>query len=245
MVRALQKGGTIRKKRHDPRDYESPYFRNLRNAWYHELAMTKTGIDIAAWKIVQAYYAVYCSVSALLRCYYPTLKGGHERSLRLYAQDFVTKDSRRGFLLPPATLYLENGLKGLDSITWEYGKTNHIPNVKMGFEWAKKELYRREINVDIVTLPVYLMALRQWVNYTDAYLFFMLYGKTVRDNLDTSLNNITWLYLVQTEYYLIELFRWDAMELQLTTFVDQLKDKLGTFSPRLEARFEVYRKLLA
>jgi hypothetical protein len=43
---------------------------------------------------------------------------------------------------------------------------------------------------ETLTLPIYPRALREWVNYSDAYLFFMLYGQIVRERLERVKNRL-------------------------------------------------------
>lgn len=138
-------------------------------------------------------------------------------------------------------------MNGVDTITWDHGLKEHVPSIQAGFDWAKRELERSHphAEVRVVTIPVYLMALREWVNYFDTYLFFMLYGESIRERLELSLNNITTLYPILTEYYMMRLFGWQALELQFNTFKEQLKDKLDLNSPQLEERIGVYGAMLA
>ncbi len=179
-------------KLNDPEDFESPYFRNLRNAWYHEFAMRRSGLETAAWKIVKAYYAVFCSVSAVVR----TLRGsglrGHRPMLLAYGEEFVRNARRRQFLLPPSNLFLIDRLEGSDAITWPYGLQYKVPNVESGLRWARDwatKVYGIPERAP-VTLPWYLLGLREWVNYSDAYLFLMLYGESIKNKLEAALNNI-------------------------------------------------------
>ena len=57
-------------------NFESIYFRNLRNAWYHELVLNHPRDDFdlrtifAPWKIIQCYYCVLAGISALIRCFH-------------------------------------------------------------------------------------------------------------------------------------------------------------------------------
>src|SRR5712691_1781900 len=120
----------------DSEDAESSYFRNLRNAWYHEFAMRNTNMQIAAWKIIQTYYSVYCSVSAIVRCFKLQGLRGHRPMLIEYGDSVVSNLRLKNSLLPPTNLFLDRRLQGSDRIEWKYGLTNHVPNIEMGLQWA-------------------------------------------------------------------------------------------------------------
>ena len=115
-----------------------------------------------------------------------------------------------------------------------------MPRISEGLKWAKDDLGVPDNGK--VTLPTYLRCLREWVNYSDSYLFFRLYGESVKTKLDHALNNITFLYLIQTEYYMIHLFGWEPLRLQFETFIEQLTKRLGMHHPQLEARFSAHRR---
>ena len=227
----------------DSEESESEFFRNLRNAWYHEFAMRRTSVEIAPWKIIQAYYSVLCSISALVRCFYPDREEGqgHKWILDKYSELFVGNRTRGSFLLPPTSMYLQSGLKGGDSIRWAYGRETHALRIAQTFERARSAL-----NISVhgkVTLPMYLRCLREWVNYADPYLFFRLYGESVKKRLERALNEVTFLYLTQTEHFMIRLFGWEALKLQFEAFIEQLTRKLEIPCPQLEARFAAHENM--
>lgn len=93
----------------------------------------------------------------------------------------------------------------------------------------------------MTTIPHYLKSLREWATYEDAYLFFRLYGESPKRDLDFSLKKIAFVHCLQTEYYLINLFGWDAVKLQYNTFLTELKNNLKIKSPTLLARFNAYQ----
>jgi hypothetical protein len=223
----------------DPDDIESDYFRNLRNAWYHEYAFGRSGMDVAAWKIVQAYYAIYCSISSLVRTYYHSKRPpSHKNMLRIYTNDFIINPSRRRLLTFPLTIHLRGQLCGAEDIRPTIDSNNpRLTRIENGLKWAKSYL---NIQEETVAIPHYLLGLRDWANYEDAYLFFMLYGYNPKVRLEIALNNLVTLYLTHAESYMIRLFGWSSVKLQYQTFIDQLQSKLQCQSPRLQERFLVY-----
>lgn len=232
--------------------FETLHFRNLRNSWYHECALHQPidNIDerllFAAWNIVQCYYAVFSSIASLVRLKNTELKG-HDKILSFYLTDFICNKNLRGFFLPPTCFFLsQNGAfsrKFSNMVNWDYADAYHFPNIKKCLEYAKKEM-EKEHNGRIIKgrigIPHYLKALRNWANYQDAYLFFRLYGSTVKQNLDICLKRITFIHCVQTEFFMIRTFGWDALRLQFETFRNEMEDNLGIVSPALEDRYEVF-----
>jgi hypothetical protein len=142
----------------------------------------------------------------------------------------------------PPNIYLSNDIVGAEELKGTYWAPRY-KRIKNGLEWARNWPYLKSER--IFAVPHYMLALREWVNYEDAYLFFMLYGPNPRERLVRSLNGITASYLTEAEYYLIRRYGWNAMNLQFTTFVYQLTDKQHSSSPELENRFEVYSKVLS
>ena len=122
-------------------------------------------------------------------------------------------------------------------IDWEYGKVHHIP-------YVKKALKEAHIKNRRISFPHYLIKLRNWIQYEDAYLFFLLYGEKVKENLDFSLSRISYGYMVHVEFFLIKLFGWKNLEVQFNTFIEKLLENLGIEPVELIQRYEVYEGVL-
>lgn len=245
MLSRLISAGELGERKIDT-EHETTHFRNLRNCWYHESALNypygeenmDSRLKFAAWKIIQCYYSIFSAICSLVYSFHKSQKKSHEKILNIYAREFLSHHRRRDFFLPPVNFYLnqqgnlpERFLKMID---WDYAHKYHIPNI---IECLEKTSTRRPT---LVTVAHYLKNLRDWVSYGDAYLFFRLYGQSPKRNLDFSLQNIVFIHCVQTEFFLIKLFGWEAVKLQYDTFSTQLKNNLKIESPTLEARFLVY-----
>ena len=253
MIHKLIPAGNL-PRRKDVGD-ETLHFRNLRNYWYHECALhyPLRNIDkrlrFAAWKIIQFYYAVFSSIASLVRLENTQLKG-HDKILNFYLTNFVCNKHLRGFFLPPVNFCLnQQGVfsdKFSKMVNWKYADSYHIPNIKECLQYTKKEMKKERGRVGNlrIGIPHYLKILRDWTNYQDAYLFFRLYGQTVKQNLDFCLKRITFIHCVQTEFFMMKTFGWDAVNLQFETFMGELETNLGISSPVLERRFNVYRENL-
>jgi hypothetical protein len=249
LLRLISAGRTPRR---DDSEDETVHFRNLRNCWYHECALhyPLDNIDerlrFAAWKIVQSYYSVFSSIATLVCLEHPKRKS-HDAVLNSYVSDFVCSKKLNRFFLPPVNFYLNQ--QGVFSsnfsklVSWDHADAYHIPNIKACLEFAKSELEKERyerFSLVRIGIPHYLKTLRDWVTYQDAYLFFRLYGQTVKDNLDGCLKRIAFAHCVQTEFFMLKTFGWDALNLQFERFAGELKRNLKIDSPTLANRFKVY-----
>ncbi|MFX1502130.1 MAG: hypothetical protein ACFFDH_14295 [Promethearchaeota archaeon] len=244
MVKKLLNAGNFTEQMVDDK-FESIYFRNLRNAWYHELVLNYPQDDeiertkFAPWKIVQCYYCILAGISALIRCFYSGKLDRHNKIFSIFTNDFLNNKKRRQFFLPPYNYYLDQhgnlNTSNNEMIEWEYGRKNHIPNIQKCLESIHIENRRTSI-------PHYLIDLRNWAQYEDSYLFFQLYGPSVKVNLDFSLGKISYGYMVQVEFFLINLFGWKTLKLQFDTFIEKVTENLGIRPFELVVRYQVYAK---
>lgn len=226
-------------------DEETPHFRNLRNCWYHECALIYPSeilderLCFAAWKIIQCYYVVFSSIASVVCCFHPERKS-HNATLNIFAREFLCHSKRKGYFLPPVNFYLNQQGRFPEEfsrkVDWHYADSYHIPNIIKCLENVRRKN-------QMATIPHYLKKLRDWVTYGDAYLFIRLYGESPKKNLDFSLDNIAFIHCVQTEFFLLRLFGWDAINRQFETFSDQLKSNLKITSAPLTARFNVYSEI--
>jgi len=242
ILKLSAQGAKLDERREDP-GHETPEFRNLRNCWYHECALSYPSESIderlkfASWKIVQCYYSVFSAIASLICCYHPP-KRNPNKTLNIYGREFLCNRDLLKFFLPPANLYLnQQGVipKELtEMITWDYAQEHKIPDIKKCLESVHKK-------GKITTFPHYLKSLREWATYEDAYLMFRLYGKSPKTDLDFSLKRIAFIHCLQTEYYLINLFGWDSVEQQYSTFLHALETYLDIEPTTLMARFQAYQ----
>lgn len=238
----LNQGAKLDEKREDP-GHETLEFRNLRNCWYHECSLNypfknlDNRLKFASWKITQCYYSVFASIASLVCCYHPPQKSP-KKTLNIYGREFLCGKEKKNFFLPPVNLYLNqegkipNDLS--ERITWKYAHEFKIPYIEKCLKWTRKEK-------TITTIPHYLKSLREWVTYQDAYLLFRLYGEGPKADLDFSLKRIAFIHCLQTEYYLINLFGWEAVERQYDTFLTELENNLEITSPTLRARYNSFQ----
>lgn len=246
MIDKLLSAGDFIERKTDE-SYESKYFKNLRNAWYHELALYypqedfDQRIKFAPWKIIQCYYCILAGISALIRCFSHKKFDRHLTIFNIFTSDFLNNKKRRFFFLIPYNFYLDQhgDLKTSNGevLDWEWGIDYHLPYIKKSLESVHKDGSRTSI-------LHYLRKLRNWAQYEDSYLFFLLYGEKVKKNLDFSLRRISYGYMVQVEFFLIKLFGWESLELQFSTFIDKVIDNLGFEPSELNQRYSIYEDYL-
>jgi hypothetical protein len=236
-------------------EFETLHFRNLRNCWYHECAMNYPFDDVderlrfAAWKIIQCYYSVFSSIASLV-CLEDSERKSIDTVLNKYMTDFICNSKRKYFFLPPVNVFLDQRGKFSsvfsEMIRWKYADERHLPTIKKCLKRTRREIAEESNSRTIharIGVPHYLKTLRDWANYQDAYLFFRLYGPTVKSELDFSLKRITFIHCVQTEFFLMKTFGLDAVKLQFKTFQNELKSNIGIISPTLDSRFKAYLRI--
>ena len=244
LLQLLSQEPKLSEKRQDS-NQETLEFRNLRNSWYHECALNypfnslDERLKFASWKIIQCYYSVLSSVASLVCCYNKERKSV-DAILNIYAREFPSKKERKAFVLPPFNLYLnQQGVipnDAIELINLKYAKALGVPRITKCLQSAHKEN-------SVTAIPHYLRTLRDWVTYQDAYLLFRLYGQSPKLTLDSALSKIAFAYCLQTEFYLINLFGWDAFKRQHKVFSTELKNNLEIESPTLSARFNALESL--
>ena len=242
ILKLSAQGAELDERREDP-GHETPEFRNLRNCWYHECALSypfesiDERLKFASWKIVQCYYSVFSAIASLVCCYHPPKKNP-SKTLNIYGREFLCNRDRKKFFLPPVNLCLnqqgEIPKELIEMITWNYAHEHKIPHIKECLESVREEN-------TITTFPHYLKSLREWATYEDAYLMFRLYGERPKADLDFSLKRIVFIHCLQTEYYLINLFGWDSVERQFHTFLEAFETYLNIEPTTLLTRFHAYQ----
>lgn len=119
---------------------------------------------------------------------------------------------------------------------WKWGETHSIPVMVKCLQWARN-------GKGVTTFVHYLKQLREWATYEDSYLFFRMYGPSVKQNLDNYLQDISFFYLTLAELFLIRACGLEAVNLQYDRFVSELKNNLVLDAPTLTSRFNAYRSL--
>ncbi len=163
---------------------EQPQFRNLRNAWYHELALRHPDdfdlrTKFAGWKIVEGYYSIFSSIAAVVRCIHPDGYLSHNQIIDVYSHEILASKRFSHSFVPPASTFLsqQDKLTNRELMdTWGWGREYHLPQIEKCLRAYRKG------SSQLTTVLHYLKSLREWATYEDAYLLFRMYGNTVKDN---------------------------------------------------------------
>ncbi len=241
MISQLPLSGSFPLTLRDRPNSEQSQFRHLRNAWYHELAVRypddfDSRTKFAGWKIIQGYYCVFSSISALVRCLHGRGNYSHNQTISVYARELIASPTFSPFFLPPAGMYLNQ--QGTLSNYKQIRNTKYTDSMLPQMRKCLRSV--REGRHDITTLVHYLKSLREWATYEDSYLLFRMYGQTVKDNLDFSLQTLSSFYVAHTEFFLIRSFGLKAVRTQSTIFLGELERNMHLDHPLLRARFELY-----
>ncbi len=241
-----------RKQTKQTNGIDATYFRNIRNAWYHECAFYHSEeyeerLLFAPWKIIQGYYVIYSAISSLVRCFNEKPRLGHDAIINIYTNEFLSNNSRKNLFLPPTNFIVnQDGKFDFETyskmIKWDYADSYHLPFIRECLCETRKQILTRKQGQkqQPVSIIHYLKELRDWVTYEDAYLFFRLYGKKVRNNIDVSMHHLILIHLVQTEHFLMEVFGLESMMEQYNMFRPELIRNLGICPEALDNRISVY-----
>lgn len=220
--------------------------RALRNAWYHETSLiepenTKNRMKFPAWKIIQFYYSIFCSIASLVRTYYTQPRISHNSTLKLYSS--ITKMHKlKKYFNTPINVYLDKTEKIPEYIKkWPYFSPSRVNAIEAALVETKKSI---DNPPDYITLVHFLKRLREWVNYVDGYIFIRLYGDKIKNDLDKHLINICSAFLAQTEIVLIKLYTVDTLRFQYDYYTNNIEKYLGIRDSSLDERFNIYDSIL-
>ncbi len=239
---------------------EEKSIRNIQNSWFNECALRyptklpgyeeslleKERMKFAPWKIIQFYYTIYASMSAIVRCVNSTPNLGHKRMINIFTNDVLSHPKLRGsFFVQPFCFYLTRGrvVPSFNKmIQWDYGLERHCPKLK---ECLRKTFnnHKLEKGIKRISLFHYFKDLREWANYEDAYIFMNLYGESVRLNLNWYLVNITHTFNTLAEIFLISYYGFDFLNEKFRTFKERVKTNLEFDPEFISMRFDEYKEL--
>jgi len=218
-------------------------FQNLNNAWYNEAAFIDQSLSISdpytkflPWKIIKFYYSIFFALSAIVRCHDNTTKIGHKKMINTFTTICLrNKSLSNNFFISPYCFYLDkkNIIKPDPKLacSWSYGVSTHIPYL------ANNLL---SLNDRPASIFHYFLDFRNWVNYSDSYIFRRLYGDTIKTDLYFSLNRILINFLLLCEIYFIWFFGYDQVKYNMDSFIYDF-DK--TFEKEMDVQYKSTRSL--
>lgn len=225
--------------------------KNIRNSWYHQVVLfhpgsTEERMKIAPWKVIQFYYAILSSLSAVVRIRNSQVKSGHNKLINVFQTNFIEKSELCGEVFhPPFTMYIDksdnvfNDCRSEEYIEWEYGRDVHASNIKECLEWTKEEREGGKTN-----LFHYLSFLRNWINYEDPSLFIELYGDSVKKDIDTSLRWIIRSFCTMSDCYLSEALGEKRIFNEYLNFSKKISSNLELNLDFLDDRMELINEYL-
>lgn len=220
---------------------EARALRNLRNSWYHECALNypqdlDDRMKFAPWKIIQFFYTIYSALSAIVRCFDNRATLRQQTALNEFTTEIIINPPTQ-FVPVPLCFYLLGGSMTPSPpsvVSWPYGLSYHVPNVKRCLESLHTTPTRS------VSLFHYFKSLREWANYEDSYIFINLFGPAVISMLDSSLKRIVQGFMPVAEVFLISFYGWGTVHDQFGQFSSRVEHILKITPSLLISRFEEY-----
>jgi hypothetical protein len=229
--------------------------RNLTNSWYHECALSypedvindnneveksnlRERMMFAGWKIIQFYYSIYDSMSAVVRCF----ETKYMKNQKVAINAFNKILERSNFFMAPFNFYIEgNKVFFLGAENFDKG---NMSTVERGLKKISK-------NRGKTFLLHFFKDLREWVTYDSSRVMIRFYHETPKgrrravyiSRLDTDLKRICYAFNSMVEIFLINAFGWETIKKEFEEFEEQMKECL-VIEPcsQLQERFDVYSK---
>lgn len=225
----------------DP-DEKAINMRAVRNAWYNESSLIHPSniderMEFPSWKIIQFYYSIFSSIVAIVRTFNNDTKG-HDKILNSYSQ-LIRDNKLKKYFNAPINFYIEQDEELPKSIPgWRHPYAH-------SYTIGKYQDFLRETKVlngikTRVTFPHFFKRFRDWTTYEDGYIFFRLYGKTIKETLDRSMIAISSAFLAQMESLLMILYDYETLNFQYEIFSNNLEKYIGLRNTNLDTRFKTY-----
>jgi hypothetical protein len=245
-------------------EHRKESFRNLTNGWRDEFALNDptdkeeaVRMRTAEWRIIQCYYSILKSVSALLRTKYKDIdqKGSgpspHQRRFNLHAEEFMGELGNKLYTFP-FMFFPEN------QFDWWFDWPVPYPihedyyeeqQQKMNDE-AKRQLKRIygkagnlstwDENTTAITTYDLLKELRDWANYQRGGILNRLYGETHQQAIDNALRLLSFTSLVIAEVGLIHAFGYETFREEYRAYEESCRAGVEDAANLVRSRFVVY-----
>lgn len=250
----------------DREDHFKDAFRNLTNAWRDEYALnapfhgsSKSRTNTAEWRIVQTYYSVYKSTSALLRSKFDTIRrgrGNHASLWRFHREECIDELQDKLYAFPFLYFPVDDNPRSHDYFNWVPPYPIHDDFYKEQSERqnryaesALEEIYHETKSIpyfeDEMLISFYdlLKSLREWAQYHQGGIFSRLYGDTHIKALDHALRLLSFTGITIAEVALICAFGIGDFEdiyreYRESCYTGDIPDSLWNVS----RRFDVYKE---
>jgi hypothetical protein len=234
--------------------------RNITNAWRDEFALNdpvngspKERMRIAEWRIIMCYYAVYKSISALMRTRFDD-SWSHSDMWMKHMNKFV--DELKGDLYAYPFMFFPRN-SGPHSTKWfdwtvPYPIQDHLRSEEQATLQENAERCLSSIHSDIrkiapngtfVTFYDLLHHLRTWANYQHGGIFSRLYGEGYIQMTDEALRLITFTGMTIAEVGLIQALGLDYIKSEYKSYQESCEaGKVPDAAHFIDRRMHVYEQ---
>ncbi|TQQ81905.1 hypothetical protein [Halonotius roseus] len=244
-------------------EHFNPAFRNLTNAWRDEFALNypfreseKERTQTAEWRIIQMYYSVYKSVSAIMHSKFEDIrkggKGTHNSVFAKHRTECMDKLQSKLYVFPFMYFPVDSNPGSESAFSWEvpYPIKDEIHNQKQKqnkyAQNALKDIYQASQESEYLQKNTFftfydlLKRLREWAQYQQGGIFNRLYGKTHIKALDHALRLISYTALAIAEVALICAFGFNNFNKVYDEFRKSCREGESYSLRLISERFKIY-----
>lgn len=258
----------LRDRELDRKEHFTEAFRNLTNSWRDEYALNCPQFDseevraqTAEWRIIQMYYAVFKSTSAIMRSKFENIrkdgKGKHASLWETHRRKCMDELQTKLYPFPFMYFPVADNPQRRDAFSWEIPYPIHEDfyedqkerqdgyaqdMLESIYESSQKSSYIQ--GKTLFTFYDLLKGLREWAQYQQGGIFSRLYGETHIKALDHALRLIAYTALTVAEVALICSFGFNEFENIYSEYKQSCEEGQASDSLYLVyERYEVYRKV--
>jgi hypothetical protein len=262
--------GFFRNRSGSDRIYEDKAFRNLTNAWRDEYCLNapvdaepEERMKTAEWRITMCYYALYKSVSAIIRTKDSTdLSISHQKTLDKHSSQFMASRARCLYGYPfnfdPCSSQFFDFRKpfpyfiGVEDEELEARRRSQREDIyadhykrQMEVVYSKAEKISSWDNKrNTSTFYHVFKLLREWANYEHGGIFSRLYGPGYVQFIDRGIRLLAYSAISTAEVALICAFGIDRFERELRHYQKACEEGVSEGASHIIDRYEVYQQAL-
>lgn len=206
--------------------------RNLRNAWYHEVAFIQDNssrqekMKFTVWKIIQFYYGIYCALSSIVRCEIIE-EMGHIKMINYFTNNMLNRRELSGFFPQPFCFIMapDGKIKPefAKKISWTHGLQIKCPSVE--------KCLTQISDGKTVSIFHYFLDLRNWVNYEDSYIFRRFYSTSVKPNMYFNMLTILSTFVSIAEIFLMYTLNYQTIHDEAELFINDFDQFMEPTTP--------------
>ncbi len=213
--------------------------RGIKNAWYHECSLIESNnqeYKFFAWNINKFYYSVYCALSAIVRIINPNIKREtHYTKIKIYNNNAKLNNNFSNFFICPFNIIFDKEKNKILNLKKE--EKYQYPKIINALKWTADKTEFKTIG-----LFDYFKNLREWATYSQPKLFSYAYGNKIRKILSHNLINISILFNVLAEAFIIRQIGFEDIEKEFNDFLEPTENNLNFNCKFLKKRFSLHEK---